>query len=421
MNKYIALLILLMSMAFMLFAVSNPPVSSTGSLVQENQASDNNKAGITAEQPVNVDTTSQESASKPVSFFKTTKGIIALILVFLILLIIPFIPAIMEMINPKDNEPLFINQDYTRDPRFLDKQFLEELKPLLSATQNGKKETAKYKNRIPVTYKDDYSIADSTKSDSLLIVSNNLQCGKNVILNQPIYIRGKAEFGEDCIIEIASINGDAIIGKNSRINSWLSSNSNVTVGKGVVLGKHLACEGILQLNKGCTFTNLYAMPIASNEAVFSKDFAIPAAVEFPKNQRENMTQVNDLNWYVSKQLVTIPAYSLVNNSMIIKTDLVLRKGSVVNGDLKVYGKVIIEADVRIYGELLCNGDIEIGEGSFIRENLFTQSTIIIKSGVRIGLPGQHKSVIGKKGISLGSNVVIYGNILTAGKGIVASS
>jgi predicted acyltransferase (DUF342 family) len=373
---------------------------------------------IQAEQIEGTPPIETETQEKPAGFFKSTGGVIILVLVFLVLLTIPFLPAIMEMVNPKDNKPLFIDQEYTRDPTYVEKKFLDDLKPLLAATVNDRKANAVFKNRIPVVYHDDFKASDSTKVDNLLIIENNFSCGKNVSLNQPLYIKGKAEFGEKCNIEIAMVNGDVLIGRDSKINSWISSNSGIKAGKTVSLGDRLTCAGVLQLSEGCTFTNLYAMPIASHNTDLSKGVTLPSAVEFPKEQREAVSKVNDANWYVSKKLVTIPPYSLVNNSMIIKTDLVLRKGSVVNGDLKVYGKVVLEDDVRIFGELLCIGDVEIGKDCYIRENLFTQSFIVIKSGARFGLPGQHKSVIGKKGISLASNVVIYGNALTAGKGIV---
>jgi predicted acyltransferase (DUF342 family) len=417
MMKYIVLLIALAIAIFMLQAANDHPISGQ---MPDTKAIDSTVATETSNITEVEDSAAQEATEKRVGFFKTTRGIVLLIIIFMVLLIIPFLPAIMEMVNPKDNEPLFIDQQYTRDPRHLDKQLMEDLKPFLAATQNGKKDLGKYRNNITVEHKDDYTVPDSFKVDSLVIVDNNVKSGKNVTFNQPLYVRGNAEFSENTTLDIAMVNGDISLGKNSKVHRWISSNANITAGKEVELGKHLACKGILQLDKGCTFTNLYAMPIASQNSDFSKDFTIPPAVEFPKDNKDPMTKVNDMNWYVSNKLVTIPPYSLVNNSMIIKTDIVLRKGSVFNGDLKVYGKVIIEEDVRIYGELLCNGDVVIGEGSFIRENLFTQSTITMKSGVRIGLPGQHKSVIGKKGITIGSNVVIYGNILTAGKGIISA-
>lgn len=357
------------------------------------------------------------AAQKIIGFIKQRTGLAVIILVFLLMLIIPFIPAFREMIHPKDNKPLLIDQEYTRDPRFLDKHLLEELKPVLEKTENTQK-TLKYKNSVPIDVVNEFKASDPYKADHVLIVSNDMKTASGSTFKQPVYVKGKASVGENCNFDILMAENEVTAGRNLTLEKWMSSNANIKIGESATLGKRVVCDGVLQIGKGGRFKNLYAMPVATYDVDFNLEVTKPAAVEYPDGQMTNMTEVSDSNWYVTKGFMTIPPYSMVNNSMIVKSDLVLRKGVVVNGNIKVYGKVVMEKDVRIYGELICNGDIEVGEYSYIRENLFTQSKITIKNGVRIGLPDQNKSIIGKKGIILNKNVVIYGYVMTAGEGIV---
>ncbi len=370
-----------------------------------------------ADSAVTETAVSQTAAQKIISYVKEHTGLAIIIIIFLLMLILPFIPAFREMIHPKDNKPLLIDQEYTRDPRFLDKHLLEELKPVLEKTGEAQK-SQKYKNSIPIDIVNEFKASDPYNADHVLIVSNDMKAASGSTFRQPVYVKGKANIGENCNIDILMAENDVTAGRNLNLQKWISSNANIRIGESATLGKKVVCDGVMQIGKGCRFKNLYAMPVSTYDVDFNLELTKPAAVEYPDGQMPNMTEVSDSNWYVAKGFMTIPPYSLVNNSMIVKSDLVLRKGVVVNGNIKVYGRVTMEKDVRIYGELICNGDIEVGEFSYIRENLFTQSKIIINSGVRIGLPGQNKSIIGKKGISLSKNVIIYGNVMTAGEGVV---
>jgi len=380
-------------------------INTNGSSGQENQVEESSQQ-------------SDEMFKKTGSFFRKPIGIIILIFVFLLLIILPFIPAFRELLHPKDNKPLLINQDYVRDPKFFEKSFMEEIKPYLDNTEQSAKGVILFKNQVPIDYHKDLSIADSTKTGHVLIISNNFKSGNRAAYSQPVYVKGNAEIGVDNEFDILKVHGNVKLGKDCSITKWMSSDGNITAGDSVQLGKRVTCDNTLQINKGCQFSNLYAMPIATYEADFNQSLDSTTPVELPDEKIDNNKQVTDFNWYISKSFISIPPYSVVNNSMIIKSDLVIRQGVVVNGDLKVYGKVAIEKGVRIYGELICEKDVVVGEDSFIRENLFSQSQIYLKKGVRIGMPGKHKTAIGKKGIKIEKNVLVYGSLMTAGQGMI---
>lgn len=379
---------------------------------QESQiASDENLSEIENQSEENSENTSGTEHRK------TKWGIVLIVLIFLIMLIIPFIPAFREMINPKDDKPLLINQEYVRDHRFMDKQLLSDLQKAFDKSKQSQG-AAKLKDKTPIDVVNEINPTDTVNSNHVIVVSTNMKAGHGKIFDQIIQVKGKADFGDNCKCNILMVEKDIHTGNNFVIRQWMSSNADITIGKNAILGDRVACDGTLQINQGTKFSNLYAMPIATYDADFNTEVNPSLGVIKPENAEQGMAEVSDYNWYISKKIISIPPYSMVNNSMIIKSDLIFRKGVVVNGNIKVYGKVTLEEEVRIFGELICYGDIEVGENSYIRENLFTQSHIYIKKGARIGLQGHHKSVIGKKGITLEKNVIVFGNIMTAGKGVV---
>ncbi|MFO7659600.1 MAG: hypothetical protein R6V77_01700 [Candidatus Cloacimonadaceae bacterium] len=387
------------------------PANEPVSISEDNALTEQNMREETSQQPDN-------NFAKASAFFGKPLGIILLIIVFLILIVLPFIPAFRELLNPKDNKPLFINQDYIRDPKFFDKHFMEELKPYLVSAEAAKSGSVKFRNQVPIDYHKDLSITDSTKTGHFLIVNNNLKTGSRAVFNQPVYVQGDAEIGSNNQLDILKVNGNIKLGKESSINKWVSSDGSINASEDVQMGKRATCNNVMQMKKGCKFSNLYAMPIATYEANFNQTQDSVPPVELPDGTIDSSKQVTDFNWYISKSFMSVPPYSVVNSSMIVKSDLVIRQGVVVNGDIKVYGNLVIEKGVRIYGELVCEKDVVVGEDSFIRENLFSQSQIHLKSGVRIGMPGKYKTAIGKKGIKLEKNVLVYGSLMTAGQGIV---
>jgi len=360
----------------------------------------------------------QKMQKKSAELFRTRTGSVIVILIFLFLLLIPIIPAYLEVYYPKDNKPLYIDLDYTRDPRYYEKKLLEELTPYMAKPKLLKSNTLKFKDKIPIGSVTNLNSPDFYKEIKILIVNSNAKTGHNNYFYQPLYVKGKAEIGQKTELDVLIANGNINLGSEVMVKSWISSKGDITVGDSSILGLKAVCDGILQMGKGCIFKSLCAKAITSYNSDVLKELAIQPVAELPEENHKSPVHLSDLTWYASKHDISVPPYSVISNSMIIKTNLIISKGSIIKGSVKVHGSVRIEENVRIYGQLISEGDIEIGKNGYVSGNVFSQSRIHILNGVRVGIPEQQKSVIGKKGIILEKNVIVYGYILTEGKGIV---
>ncbi len=360
----------------------------------------------------------QAAQGKVSGLMQSQGGLILFVVLFFLLLAVPLIPAWLEVFFPKDNQPLFIDLTYIRDPRFFDKQFLGELQPYLNELKKLRNNELKFRGKTPIEYFNFLDKKDTKTVSSLLVINGNLTSTGRCSFQQPIYIKGKAEIGEQTELNILIVHGDVSIGKNSVIKGWLSSYGEIRVGGGVALTNRVVGDKSLSLAKGCTFNSLYAMPIATYEAEFVSRKPATVSVVAQPAKTDSMHRVSDFHWYGTQKFVTVPPFSTINNSLIVKSDLILHRGTVINGSVKCYGNLILERDVTVNGEVISEKDIEIGENCIVSENVFSQANIRIQGGSRIGAPGLYKSAIGKKGVWLGKNVIIYGYVMTAGKGTV---
>ena len=346
-------------------------------------------------------------------FAATKLGVGVLFLLFILLLIAPFAPSVIEMLYPKDREPLTIDQNYIRDPRYFERQFREDMNLLMASSMVNQNIKPKYQDRIPVDHFENLEVPFRTRISEVLIVSKELVSETEVDFRQPIYVQGNAILGVSNDVNAILCDGNITLAENCIVDKWIGCKGSINAGSNCHLGRRTAADGLVLLDKGCFFNSVFAMPVATYEADFK---VIGGAVELPEAGQDPITQMGDFSWYLSKNFTTVPPYSIVNNPMIVKSNLILRKGTVVNGNLKVYGNVIMEPKVRIFGDIIAEGNIEIGEDSFIRENLFTQGHIYIHRGVRIGVPNHYKSTIAKKGIRIEGNVIIYGFLLAEMRG-----
>lgn len=327
-----------------------------------------------------------------------------------LLFVLPFAPGFREFRKKQDAAPLYVNMDYQKYPRYFASSFrrlfIDSLKD--PSAREGHRELMLSK-REQVRIVEHAEFTRGAISENVLYVLGDLESEKNVTFDKEVYVQGTARIGADNRLQALACDGDIHIQQGARFSRWLDAEGNITAESSCSLGVDATCGGTLSVEHACTFMRLFGSPVSAGaHAADQPEDDEPDNGDMPLFRGET----------VERNLSSIPALTLKNNSLISTDSLSIGEFSVIRGHIKTHRNLIIGANVTITGNIFAEGDIEIGPSSRVLGTVFSQERIIVKHGVRIGSKGRVKSVIGKKGVVMEQGVRVYGLVMTEGKGSV---
>jgi predicted acyltransferase (DUF342 family) len=328
----------------------------------------------------------------------------------LLLFILPFAPGIREFRRRDDAAPLFINMDFRKYPRYFALSFRKKFTESLndpSALEGLRELHLSKREKVQIVDKADF--AAGAHSEHILYVLHDLESGKNVTFDKEVYIRGGSRIGEDNRLQALACDSDIRIGRGTRVSRWLDAEGAIIAESSCSLGVDAACGGILAAARACTFMRLFGAPVFAGEHTSYRE------------EDENLESEQTLLFCgdaIERNLSSIPMSSVKNCSIISTESLTIGDFSVIRGHIKTHGDLIVGAHVIITGNIFADGNIEIGQQSRVLGTVFAQQHIKVKDSARIGSKHRIKSVIGKKSVTLEQGVLVYGLVMTEGKGSV---
>jgi predicted acyltransferase (DUF342 family) len=361
-------------------------------------------------------------------------GSIMLILLFMLLVLLflfPFIPGIYELIRQLDAEPLKINMDYRKDPRFFSVSFKKILAKSLSSGVEGLHLIKMSKQEITEVVENGV-VGDGFILDNIYYVKNDLRSGAKVLFAKEVYVKRNAHIGEGNQMRALACDGDVHISRQTKFLRWLDAEGSIKVEEGCQLGMSATCGRELSLARHCSFKRLYGFPVITgltaqthwqedgDAAVFEAEAAIreAAVVSATENYQPNNGEIIGFMGGADQKLLTIPAHSRRDGNLITANSLRIGSHTVIRGHVKTHGAFVADTSVIIIGNIFAEGDICLGTGSRIYGTVFSQGRITCAKGVTIGSHGRIKSVIGRKGVIFDYGVRVYGLVMTEGEGLV---
>lgn len=351
--------------------------------------------------------------------------ILFIFVVFFILLFLPFISGIIELLKPRDAAPLFINKNYTKDPRYFGKSFRYIIENALGTgdLNSGVREVKLSKNEA-IEIAPHKKVYAGEEGNNVFYIGGNFVSTEKARFNKEIYVKGDTAIGSENTLRAVACTGKVFISEKSNIIRWVDGEEGVDIGIKCNLGINISSGGMLRVSKHCSFKRLYGLPIITTYDIPLVIYNLPVILEETDNKGEcsenpkEMEEISDISWVIGKKQSVIPPFARIERDFIVKKDLTIKENCILNGSIKTYGDLIIGKDVKVSGNAFSEGDIEIGEGTVVMGNIFSQGTVHIRERVKIGSAEKFKSVIGKKGIVLEQDVRIYGYVMTEGTGII---
>ena len=334
----------------------------------------------------------------------------AFFLAFLLLLLLPFLPAVLELSQPHDARALSINMEYSRDPRYFGNSFKGILNRALKTEclSEGTGEITLSK-RETVEIVSNAKIPAGDTVDHLLVVKGDFVSLEGVTLNKEIYVEGKALLGEGNTVRALAADGKVHLAFKTKVIRWVDAEGEFIADRLCDLGWSISSGSELMLSPDCLFRRLYGLPVLTwhddqDEEVFDTD----------KECEEigDSAIISDRNWTI------IPPQTRIDKTLIFKQNLRIKRNCVFDKDVKTYKKLILEEGVRISGNVFAENGITTGPSTHILGNIFSQESIYLGKGSKIGSPGATKSAVSRGEIVLDRGVVIYGYVVAGKRGRV---
>jgi predicted acyltransferase (DUF342 family) len=332
---------------------------------------------------------------------------IFVLIAFFMLLLLPFIPGIVELRRPRDAGPLFIDMEYTKDPRYFGKSFKGIMKKLARSDVGLGMSSVSLSRREVIQVSHTQRVNKGKQFNHVLCIIGDIVTAEKVCFRKEIYVTGKATIGAKNMVRAIASDGKVFLDRKTTVLRWIDAEESIEVREGCDLGINISCGGEVRIARDCKFKRLYGFPVVTcavgDEGVWKYDDVERAF---------NSTRT------IGEGVFRVSPGSRIEKDLIVKNNLRISKNSLVAGNIKTYGELMIEEDVKISGNVFSEGNIRIGQNTMVGGDIFSQGSVIIDRNSQIGNPGKWKSVIGKSAVMLGSDVRVYGYILTEGSGII---
>lgn len=294
---------------------------------------------------------------------------------FLLLLFMPFLPGIIELLIKRDEDPLNIKQDFSKDPAFFGKSFRNILGKAL-------------RERAKMISKDTIKLSLSSSKPEMIKIYHEVVSGKH--LNEIVYGQGE-EVRTDGPLETYK---EVVINKNFKILHPCNVRSLLVLG-------NLKVNDSLNVARWIHVEERAEIEAKSNLGVnfFAKEIKINSLCEFKRMFAEKIEIGQEIEEGDFRD--SIPYY--------------------IKGTLRSEGTVNIKAEnenLIVEGNIISNDDIVVEGNVWIKGNIFSHKGVVLLKRVIVGENQKIKSVVGKKGVVLGEGVKIYGYVHTDGKGVV---
>ena len=273
-------------------------------------------------------------------------GSVVIILIFSGMLFLPFWPGLRESLWPRDEYPLPVNIDYSKDPRHLGNSFRRILfEGLGSNTATPGIRTVRLSKDETVEVQSDCRIETGLTLPHILLVQGDLQTESRATFRKELYVAGSASIGRRCRLRSLACDAHAILGPEICVSRWIDANGDIRVGAGSRLGVSCSCAGQLVLDHGVEFQRLFSSRITSPDYQVRHLPALPSDLA-PRTAAAQIKTIDDVTNYRRKS-------SLLLSGTIIEQDLVVK------GDLDLADRVSIHGDVRCDGRAIIGGTDDI--------------------------------------------------------------
>ncbi|MBV8049651.1 MAG: polymer-forming cytoskeletal protein [Acidobacteriaceae bacterium] len=333
----------------------------------------------------------------------------ALLLLTGTLLALPLLPAIRELRQNSDAEPLNVIQEHAGEIRYFANRFrayLEPLEPILRESLiSGRKASGVMPDgteylvlgsgtealALPLGEKDELCPV-------LLASATDLTVSSNSTFSRDVYSRGHFVGGINNQYRALLAEEGLHLGAGSSVMRWVHACGELQAETGCKLFGRVSSDCRIRLAPNCKFLRLNAPRIDfDNSAELPHSFSevIPASATPERRLHDGDFEIK--------------SGEIFHGDLVVRGDLRIAEGAQVFGSVKS-GKVLtVESAALIDGSLISAKELVIGTRCLIRGPIISERELRIQAGTQCGAPDAPTTVSATR-ISVAPNVVVFGTV-----------
>lgn len=335
------------------------------------------------------------------------------------LLSVPLLPALYELRQRQDAEPLNVIQQHAGDIRHFANSFaavIKELEPVLERSHvSGDFSRGILPDGSHYFILPHVDELPKVKEQSGLLscpyviaFSGDVTCPRQMNFAKEIYVRGHFWGGDRNQYRAVLARSDVRFGRQSTVLRWAHAGSQLVADEECKLYGRISAECRIELRRGCRFVRLNAprIDIGQRDEKDTLDRAISKS-GFPVQTRRLLHDGE----------FTIHAGEVIDANIVTRGKLHVCSGAHVIGSIKSNRDLIIENEAIIDGSVICAERIIVGSRCRLHGPIIAERSMVLYDGTVCG-EMHTPTTVSSPEIQIQEGVVIFGTLWARQSGSV---
>jgi cytoskeletal protein CcmA (bactofilin family) len=324
---------------------------------------------------------------------------------------IPFIPALSELLRPRDAAPLAsVGQDSGLLTYFAT-SFTERVtnEGLLGTTPpawlSDGSAVRVHSAQTPIA-------PERGGTSDVVLVTDETPVPPGVNIAAELFAREVFRGGANGTYRAILGQRDVRLGAGSTVQRWVHANGSLAAATGTRLLGRATSDVSIVLEGGVQFDRLDAPVVRVGDG--SAETQILPVSAYSPFLPGNAMVLGPGYWRVTGDL-TIPAGASLVGSVIVLGNVIVSEGARVEGSIKARGTLQVRARAVVVGALASRREITIGNGARVSGPVIAETSVAVGAAT-VGSAGSRTTVTAPQ-VELRSGATVYGAVMSADGGV----
>ncbi len=346
--------------------------------------------------------------------------------------LLPFVPALRELYQRKDIEPLRVVREHDNDVHYFARRFRARVDSYLenvtaSSKERGESISGALQSGIRyLLVRDDGSVAMPVSREpknsgvNIILAPSAVTLPRDTALMTELFAANTLRGGEANIFRAILAEQDIFLGKGSTVLRWLHAGGEIRADADCTLYGRASSDQMIVLENGCSFEHLHAPRIEFGKPVRhdqANQADLTTALIGPKALSKTV-EVTGRRWLIHQD-VDIPAGRYIDADIVVTGSLRVGAGCHISGSIKGYKDIRVDRDARIDGSVVGIENIYLARGCHVRGPILSERDIYVGPGCLIGMR-QRRTTVNADHLHIAPGTVAFGTVRARVMGYVRS-
>lgn len=335
-----------------------------------------------------------------------------LLAALIIWLLLPVLPALVELIRPKDAAPLqAVGNDAGKLTYFA-----------TSFTQRAQRDGL-LGTMVPPRLSDGTPVIGVSRAvpfldarrptDAVVVLLDSVPLPEGVNMTGEVLARLTMPPSPRVTFRAVLGQRDVGLGEGSTVQRWIHALGRLEVANGCQLFGRATSGRTIVLGTDVTFERLQA-PVIRVTDVETYEPPTPITGSYARFEPEHGEEIADGYWRFDDDL-RVPAGSIFIASVVCRGNLVVEAGARVTGSLKAHGEIVVRGGAIVNGALSARDRITLEAGARVSGPVISETLVSVDAAIVGG--SNTPSTITAPQIELLPGATVYGSVMAGERGV----